>query len=74
MKIKAHCMTCLYSRFSIPSEADLTKKKYFECHRHAPIVTNTDDTLFPIVDPDNWCGDYEVSPNLLKESEDGKDR
>ncbi len=62
--VKKACKSCKYyyykSYVTVKSIEQLVKS---ECRRHAP--TRKDDNLFPLVYPDDWCGEFE-----LEESEE----
>lgn len=51
--IKTKCDNCHFSK----ANRMLSR---LECHRHSPVVLVDGQTgLFPIVDYENWCGEWE---------------
>jgi hypothetical protein len=44
-----------------------------QCRRHAPISgpehTNSQTYLFPVIQSDGWCGDWQRAPDYLLKAE-----
>ena len=66
---KDQCSNCLYGQDAKTSFA----KKSIECRRYPPAqeagVQQPDNSPFPIVAVDGWCGEYSKGANYGKEKE-----
>lgn len=52
---KRECRICEYSSFTLEENGSLTEG---ECHRYPPIIKTGENTEFPFVFPDDWCGEF----------------
>lgn len=56
------CESCVFGTDPPPSRGYGLRGTILECRRHSPEAIVVGGGYFPIIEPTDWCGDYEPKP------------